>query len=548
MANSIEVILSAKDATGGAFASAQQRMQKYAGSTQGAGNSFRESTREMRHFGMAANEIGSLLKGDVSALDNMGRSLAMINPQLLKFGMGLAAVGVAAQIGKELNNAFAISTRIKALIEGVDPSQVRTFGEKIEKEIKDADAAVKRIRDVRSAKNAAMNAEIGAGNVPERNVTDRIEKASQHVEEKRAELAEVNKGVTGEVTADQAKKIDAARQALEQAESEAALAKDISGLHAAGGETPHAKRLVEAKATAQQELETIQDNITDAERKAEQKRSLLTAAHKDAGHVPGVEGLKKIREAEDEVDRADADLAATREAGAYKAAAAQNKLREALNATRKDLADMTKQADMDKLAGKIEGATESIRGFQGYIDRISAGLAAMKDTRLTAEEKPGVPKNNAEREALIDPRIGARGKKSLAIEAIGGGDAEAKKLLEKQDQLRGIDEMTAMRKAEHDPSVKAQQRQLEKERRRTEHEIEHIKQRAEDHRPLNKRELDVLKESRGVEERIRQERAKRAAEEQLRLDQAQQTANNTARTANAAELILKDHVALLTAL
>jgi hypothetical protein len=163
MGNDINIVLRGKDETGKAFDGATQRLSRFdrsAGSAAGGANKLQS---QLAGANTAAMGMDAALNGNVKSLGSVGVALGRINPQLAMFGAVMGGLGAGWQLGKRLDEALDISTRIAAVLNGVDPTQIRTFDQTVEKAAKDLEAAARRAAAERQALGQAALADIKAG-------------------------------------------------------------------------------------------------------------------------------------------------------------------------------------------------------------------------------------------------------------------------------------------------------------------------------------------------------------------------------------------------
>jgi hypothetical protein len=138
--------------------------------------------------------------------------------------------------------------------------------------------------------------------------------------------------------------------------------------------------------------------------------------------------------------------------------------------------------------------------------------------------------------ALADKRTERLGREVMnAPPGVGGAGPEADALRIKQKELSIIDDLGAMQRRKRDPQIREQERELERERRTIENELDRAKAREDAGRKLSKRETDLLEEARAVEFRANERDAKQQAEERRRLIADELAAENTRRAALAVE-------------
>lgn len=156
----VNMRLTASDETGAAVASAEGRLKKYGAAAGKTDQDLARMRSSVSATSSSVNALGRILRGDVTAFDELGAAMGRTSLAAAKMGAVIAAAGAGWQVGKQLNEAFAISTRIAALLNGVDPSSVRTFADLTEKAVKDSNAAAERIKSLRNANTEARVAEI----------------------------------------------------------------------------------------------------------------------------------------------------------------------------------------------------------------------------------------------------------------------------------------------------------------------------------------------------------------------------------------------------
>jgi hypothetical protein len=101
-------VLTASDETAAAFTSAENRQKKYRVAIAGADRELTRMRASMLGAGAASQALTGVLTGNVAALDNVGTSLAMVSPRLMKAGTLIAAVGVGWQLGRIIGDLDAV--------------------------------------------------------------------------------------------------------------------------------------------------------------------------------------------------------------------------------------------------------------------------------------------------------------------------------------------------------------------------------------------------------------------------------------------------------
>jgi len=206
--------LTADDETAAAFASAEQKQRRFAKGSNDVAAANGNVRNSMLQAGAAAQGLTGALNGNIGALDNIGTSLGAAAPSLMKFGLALAAVGIAAQSVKALSDATNLGDRIKAMVDGVDVSDIRKATEKAEKAVKDAEALAARQKAGRAAAGERRQAEIEAD--PTGGPLSRRMAAAQ--ESNRRQLEQIDEAV-----ADARRKESAAREKYNAAVTDAGI-------------------------------------------------------------------------------------------------------------------------------------------------------------------------------------------------------------------------------------------------------------------------------------------------------------------------------------
>jgi len=240
MPNIVDITLRGNDETAAAFASAESRLNKYGRTSAKTGADLNDMRRSMLGAGAASQSLAMLLQGNVGALDNIGTSLGMVNPKLIKFGSILAAIGIGAQLGKMLGEIEAID-EVLGRIETRARSSMRLLPEQTTSQIKDLDAAARNAKelsaaraDVAGARASAMPAgpdkQRAAAEQENRRALEKIEEeisdAQNKVMQARASLAAVKVKAGNAVGPEEQKEITRAEGDLRRAEKDAAATEE----------------------------------------------------------------------------------------------------------------------------------------------------------------------------------------------------------------------------------------------------------------------------------------------------------------------------------
>jgi hypothetical protein len=218
MANAIDIHIRAHDETTAAYNAAEKRMGRFQAATGSADKQLSGFVRTNSNVRIAADGVRNALSGNIAGLDNFAQSLAMINPQLVKLAGGLTALAIGAQIGTQLDKSFGLSDRIAALINNVDPSEIESGAQAVDRKIREMENAMRRFVSESDAASAAKLARIGAEvEGPAAGVLQAIERAKRESER-----------VTEQVMAAE-NKVGAARERLGAEEGKSAFLPKESG-------------------------------------------------------------------------------------------------------------------------------------------------------------------------------------------------------------------------------------------------------------------------------------------------------------------------------
>jgi hypothetical protein len=439
MANSVDIRLTATDETAGAFDSAKKRQEQYAGAVKTANKAVGDSRksaadagagldtmrRSMLGAGAAAQGFSGALKGNIGQLDNVGTSLAMMTPKLMKFGLALAAVGVAAQVGKEI--AVALGWQSKA--------------EKIEKETKAMDALARRARELADAQS------------------------------------ELNKAKASEGMSGPAASMATAREEMDR------------------------------------EVARQNEAVKDAERK-------LSEAQKKRQAVGFMDETGK-KDADTAIAEAQKDLSTAQEIAAKKAEIAAIKYKQVIEDTSRALADA--KENLSDLSREEENRRldDAIKDNKLYLESVTQAFEAFKDPRLRKQAMAGIAG-------------GAQRGKDAGLE-------------EARQDLAALDQVRDMQRQRNDRDIRMQARQLERDRRGAENEIERAQDREAAKRKLTTREKTLLADIAAVKLKQDREADVRKAEEAAKKQREDDNHDNLRKSRIANEKIVNQLTPLLQA-
>ena len=294
---------------------------------------------------------------------------------------------------------------------------------------------------------------------------------------------------------------------------DAASAARVAGIAATS--TGPATGVLQAIERAKRESQRASEQVDAADKKAKSARRRLSAEEQKSAFIPREQGgkdLERIRKLREEYDAATKDLASIAQVAKSKQSEIDSTLSATLRDARKQIVEM-----QNDLARALE--TQQIDQFE-------------KAAAQAAEEVERI--GNAIKD-MADPRL-----RTLALKAIGsdklpniagaadlpGGQAQ-RDLERGREQVRQIDELGAMQRAKTDRAEKDRVREVEKQRAKTENELERAQTRAAQRRKLTTREQDLLKEfdAIGGKKGAAIQAAKDAAENARLLKETQQMAD-----------------------
>ena len=333
-------------------------------------------------------------------------------------------------------------------------------------------------------------------------------------------------------TRDVAAAQDRARQA-----SAAAAAARQARIERETGDAPVTRATRTAVAQYEREFEQIAEGIAAAEQRVSEARGKRQQAGISAGWVASESDLKAIREAQAELERAEADAAAAHARSIDQRTAATDKYQAALAEAAKQAQKLNESMSGQQIDDNIQSIEADIANKTGYIDRRDAALAkASSRERLRSmgmDPEPTGSLAQQQRQARRRPQT----LRDLVVNAFGGGEADAQALRERQQAAAGLDQLGALFQARSDPDARAQASAIERERNRTENRLE--KARAADARggPMATWQKEILADSRAIEEQIRDQRER----DQL---QAAVEAEKERKAAEARERLAREFAAL----
>jgi hypothetical protein len=274
-----------------------------------------------------------------------------------------------------------------------------------------------------------------------------------------------------------------------RAARDAAFGKQKAQVEVEEDQSPIAKKARMAAIELKQALKDIDDASKDAYQAMQEAAGGVDVAKKAGGLIANEEQLKAIREAEAEFARKKADYASAEEMQRTNATTALLKYKAAMQDVAKATEDAKDALAAGEIARQIGNAEQEAKGAAEYIKMADNALAAVGKSRR-----------------LGDVLAGGLGDR--------GADAALK---EKQNQLAIIDEQTRLIKARTDPQARADARELERERSRTEKRIKIAEENKEAGRGLSKSQKALLEEQKVIkfraEEQKRADAAKLAAEQ-----------------------------------
>jgi hypothetical protein len=205
MAHTIDITLKATDATGAAFDSAKANANRLAQTTGAGAASFRSygagadaASRSVDNAKMKTEALSgtvrgltSVMSGNADGMLQLGAGLSRLSDKFMKMGGAVAAAGIGAMLGRELDEALRLSDRIAALLTGSKASEVMSFETAVKRRKEDFDAAAKRLSAAASAKGEQQEAWL-AFKMPEggpaRDIAAQAEKARQQTDAMEAQM------------------------------------------------------------------------------------------------------------------------------------------------------------------------------------------------------------------------------------------------------------------------------------------------------------------------------------------------------------------------
>jgi hypothetical protein len=285
-----------------------------------------------------------------------------------------------------------------------------------------------------------------------------------------------------------------------RAARDAAFGKASAKIAVEEDQSPMNQKRLMAELQLKKEMKEIDEQSKDAYQAMQEAAGGVDIAVKAGGLIANEEQLKAIREAEAEFARKKADYAAAEEMQRTNATTALLKYKAAMQDVAKATEDAKDALAAGEIARQIGNAEQEAKGAAEYIKMADNALAAVGKSKR-----------------LGDVLAGGLGDR--------GADAALK---EKQNQLALIDEQTRLIKARTDPQAKAEARELERERSRTEKRIKIAEDNKEAGRGLSKSQKALLEEQKVIKFRADEQKRKDAAilaAQQLKDREAQDARN-----------------------
>ena len=242
------------------------------------------------------------------------------------------------------------------------------------------------------------------------------------------------------------------------------------------------------------DTDAIKDSVEDAEKAVRKAEAELGKARKAAGNIQSEGDREKIRTAEADLARAEADAATAREVSVDKQSAAYDRFRTALQGVRKEFdktQDSLAKADMEE---KIAAAAEAAKRHAEYAERVSAAVAAT---------------------------VGPLRNRAVAREALQGDAGGAQALQQAQAAVANMQTLANNWNQRRDPDARAAARREEREFGRMENRIARAERAEQRGGPMARWQRELLQEQRALKLKAdEEENARKAREQEQQLREA----------------------------